>query len=79
MGVGRRGATVLTLAWRTRRAGAGWAVPLVAGLLAAQIGLGIATLLTGVALPIAAAHQLVGALLLAGVVTVAHRLGTRAR
>ena len=43
-----------------------------------QIALGIATLLSGVAIPIAAAHQAVAALLLGSVVWAAHGLGRRA-
>lgn len=44
------------------------------GALAAQILLGIMTLLTGVALPIAAAHQGMAAILLAALVWTAHRI-----
>ena len=43
-----------------------------------QILLGIATLETGVALPLAAAHQAVGALLVAATAWGAHRIGRRA-
>jgi cytochrome c oxidase assembly protein subunit 15 len=43
-----------------------------------QILLGIATLLSGVAIEIAVAHQAMAALLLASVVTAAHGLGRRA-
>ncbi len=43
-----------------------------------QILLGIATLLTGVAIEIAVAHQATAALLLASVVTAGHGLGTKA-
>jgi len=42
-----------------------------------QILLGIATVMTGVALPLAVAHQAVGALLLAATVWGAHELGER--
>jgi cytochrome c oxidase assembly protein subunit 15 len=42
----------------------------------AQISLGIATLLHGVPIPVAVAHQAVAALLLAAFVTGAHRLGS---
>ncbi|HEX8445397.1 MAG TPA: COX15/CtaA family protein [Sphingomonas sp.] len=65
----------VSLALRASRTGAGWALPLTIGLVAAQIALGIATLLTGVAIPIAAAHQAVAALLLATLVACAHRVG----
>lgn len=69
-------AAVLTLAYRTSRTGARWSLPLVGALVAAQIALGIATLLTGVLIPVAALHQLTGALLLGAVVLSAHRLGS---
>lgn len=70
-------AAALTLAIKARRR---WrAAPVVILLLVAlQIVLGIATLLSGVALPIAAAHQAVAVLLLASLVVAAHRLGKRA-
>jgi cytochrome c oxidase assembly protein subunit 15 len=42
-----------------------------------QISLGIATLLTGVAIPVAAAHQAMAVLLLAAILAAAHRLGER--
>jgi cytochrome c oxidase assembly protein subunit 15 len=47
---------------------------LIAGVLL-QIVLGIATVVTGVALPIAVGHQLAGAVLLGLAVAGAHRLG----
>ena len=46
---------------------------------AAQIGLGIATLLTGVELWIAVSHQAMAALLLASMVSAAHAIGRRNR
>ena len=49
----------------------------VAGITLLQIMLGIATVLTGVALPIAVGHQLIGATLLGATVIGAHRLGAR--
>lgn len=64
-------AGALLLGWRARM------LPLISFLVAIQIVLGIATLLTGVAIPIAVAHQAVAALLLAGLVLAAHRLGSR--
>jgi cytochrome c oxidase assembly protein subunit 15 len=56
----------------------GAAVPAIAlvGALTVQILLGIMTLLTGVALPIAAAHQGVAAILLACLVWCVHRTAT---
>lgn len=67
-------AAVLLLARRLKdRGAAGYAVAL-GGLVAVQIMLGIATVITGVAIPIAVAHQLAGALLLAVTVAAAHRL-----
>jgi cytochrome c oxidase assembly protein subunit 15 len=47
--------------------------------LGVQILLGIATVLSGVALPLAAAHQAVGALLVAATIWGAHVLGSRAK
>ena len=66
----------VSLALRAARTGASWALPLTIGLVALQIMLGIATLLSGVAIPIAAAHQAVAVLLLATLVCCAHRIGT---
>jgi len=45
--------------------------------LACQIALGIATLLSGVKIDVAVAHQAMAALLLASIVATAHALGTR--
>lgn len=63
------GAVVLALAWRTWRADlpgrAGRAAGLLAVMIAVQIALGIATLLSVVAIPLAAAHQ-GGALVVVG-------------
>ncbi len=50
----------------------------VTGLVTLQIFLGVATLLTGVKIDIAVAHQANAALLLIAAVTAAHRLGRRA-
>jgi heme a synthase len=47
----------------------------IIGITLLQIMLGIATVLTGVALPIAVLHQLIGATLLGAAVVGAHRLG----
>ncbi|MDB5686407.1 MAG: Heme synthase [Rhizorhabdus sp.] len=59
-----------------KAAGATGPVHAIATLIILQIMLGIATLMTGVAIPIAAAHQAVAALLLAAMVTAAHRIGS---
>ena len=63
-----------------RRARTDWpTAPLVVGsLVILQILLGIATLLSGVAISIAAAHQAIAVLLLAAIVRCAHALGSRA-
>ncbi|HEV2865710.1 MAG TPA: COX15/CtaA family protein [Allosphingosinicella sp.] len=61
-------------AWRRRLRGEGSA--LIAAV-AAQILLGILTLLSGVRIEIAVAHQGMAVLLLAAMVTAAHRLGER--
>lgn len=66
----------IALAVRAKRAG----VPrmwLIHALVTLQIALGISTLLSGVAIPIAVAHQLTAALLLAALVTAAHGLGSK--
>ena len=70
-------AAILWLGWRAWRGGHANAATLAVALLLLQIQLGIFTLLTGVELWIAAAHQGVAALLLAAVVLTAHRLGER--
>jgi len=49
----------------------------VAAAVTLQIVLGVATLLSGVELPIAVAHQAMAALLLAAIVVTSHRLGGR--
>ena len=67
------GAVALWLALR-RRGATGPSHALLA-LVVLQIGLGIATLLTGVAIPVAVAHQFVAALLLGAFVWAAHTLG----
>jgi len=71
-------AAVLSLAWAAHRAGVKGASHAIVTLVVIQIGLGIATLMSGVALPIAAAHQIVAALLLASVIWAAHGIGRRA-
>ncbi|WP_420141643.1 COX15/CtaA family protein [Sphingomonas sp.] len=67
---------VILLGLRAARAGGAGRATALAVLVAVQIALGIATLLTGVALPIAVAHQGVGALLLGLTVAAAHAVGT---
>ncbi|MFN3389159.1 MAG: COX15/CtaA family protein [Allosphingosinicella sp.] len=71
-------AAILWLGWNAWRQGHRDAATLAVALLLLQIQLGIFTLLTGVELWIAAAHQGVAALLLAAVILTAHRLGERA-
>jgi cytochrome c oxidase assembly protein subunit 15 len=67
-------AAILLMARRLMAGSAGLAFALIAGVLL-QIVLGIATVVTGVALPIAVGHQLAGAALLGLAVAGAHRLG----
>lgn len=71
-------AAAIYLAIRAKRAGVQrmW---LIHALVTLQILLGIATLLTGVAIPIAVAHQFTAALLLAALVVAAHGLGSKRR
>ncbi len=68
-------AAALWLAAHAARAGAVTRAGALLALVAIQIGLGIATLLSGVALPLAVAHQAVGALLLGAMVAAAHGVG----
>jgi cytochrome c oxidase assembly protein subunit 15 len=70
-------ALALWLAWRAWMRGFRGDAALLAGATAAQILLGILTLLSGVQIDIAVSHQGMAALLLAAMVTVAHRLGER--
>ncbi|PCG15551.1 MULTISPECIES: COX15/CtaA family protein [Sphingomonas] len=65
------------LAVRARRAGAPGVAAAVVALVAAQIVLGIATLLTGVQIVVAVAHQANAALLLIAAVSAAHVVGRR--
>lgn len=65
-------AGMIALAWRSRRiAGRGWGEVLVV-LVMLQIALGISTLLTGVAIGVAVAHQANAALLVIAAVGAAH-------
>jgi cytochrome c oxidase assembly protein subunit 15 len=68
------GAMVL-LALRLNRYGQRPLAFAIIALVVIQIALGIATLLSGVAIDIAVAHQAVGALILVACVIAAHRLG----
>ena len=73
-------AAAVALAVAARRTGAARPAMALLLLVALQIALGIATLLSGVALPLAVAHQATAALLLAAMVWAAHEVGlTRAR
>lgn len=68
-------AALLALAWRAHKAGVKGPTHAIAFFLTLQILLGIATLLTGVDIHVAVAHQAVGALLVGSVAWCAHRLG----
>jgi cytochrome c oxidase assembly protein subunit 15 len=70
---------LLWLAWRARHAGAPRAAMAVAGLVLLQIALGIATLLSGVDIVVAVAHQANAALLLIASVTAAHAASQHAQ
>jgi cytochrome c oxidase assembly protein subunit 15 len=72
-------AALLLLARRARHDGAAATARLLAGLVAVQIGLGIATLLSGVELWVAAAHQAVAALIVWAAVAAAHAAGRPGR
>ena len=67
----------LTLMRAARRRGATGPVRAIATLLVVQITLGVATLLTGVQIEIAVAHQAVAVLLLASLLWAAHSLGAK--
>src|SRR4051794_38592269 len=67
-------ALVAAIAWQRGRQRHAIALIVAIGL---QISLGIATLLTGVAIPIAASHQGMAVLLLATLLATSHRLGER--
>ncbi len=70
-------AGLAVLAFRARGLGArGWGAA-VLGLVILQIALGVATLLSGVALPIAVAHQANAALTLIAAIGAAHAIGQR--
>lgn len=65
-------AAALLVALRLWRAGAGWRALALGGAVGAQFTLGIATVLSGVAIPLGVAHQACGALLVAATVVAAH-------
>jgi cytochrome c oxidase assembly protein subunit 15 len=62
----------LVIATRLWAAGAGWRALALGGTVVAQFALGVATVLSGVAIPLGVAHQAMGALLVAATVTAAH-------
>ena len=70
-------AGLLWLAWRARLAGHGPVAAAVALLVTLQIALGIATLLSGVEIVVAIAHQANAALLLIASVMAAHAISTQ--
>jgi cytochrome c oxidase assembly protein subunit 15 len=69
------GAVAFVLVWRALQAKLDRSALLLATAISAQIGLGIATILSGVELWIGVAHQGMGALLLGALLFCAHRLG----
>ena len=70
-------AAAFLLAWTAWRRGHAVHAAAVVVAVVFQIQLGILTLLSGVHLPVAAAHQGMAALLLAAILAAAHRLGER--
>ena len=72
-------AAALVLAAQTWKRGFHGPASLLTGAVAAQIMLGIATLLSGVVIEIAVAHQAMAVLLLAAMLRAAHRLGSGER
>ncbi|KAB7646138.1 COX15/CtaA family protein [Polymorphobacter fuscus] len=65
-------ASALLIAVRLWRAGAGARALALGGLVVAQFALGVATVLSGVAIPLGVAHQACGALLVAATIWAAH-------
>jgi cytochrome c oxidase assembly protein subunit 15 len=65
-------ASALFIALRLWRAGAGVRALALGGAVLAQFALGVATVLSGVAIPLGVAHQATGALLVAATVWAAH-------
>jgi cytochrome c oxidase assembly protein subunit 15 len=70
-------AAAILLSWSAWKRGMYLAATAVSAGVLFQIALGIATLLTGVELWVAVAHQAMAALLLGAIVAAAHALGTR--
>ncbi|RVT40201.1 COX15/CtaA family protein [Sphingobium algorifonticola] len=70
---------LILLARRAKRAGARGASVALNASVGTQVLLGIATVLSGVALPLAALHQAVGALVVASTAWAAHAIGARKR
>ncbi len=68
-------AGAVTLALRARKAGATGPSHAILAAITLQIALGISTLLSGVFIPIAVAHQAMAALLLAAMIAATHRIG----
>jgi cytochrome c oxidase assembly protein subunit 15 len=62
----------LHIAVKLWKAGAGVRALALGGAVVAQFGLGVATILSGVAIPLGVAHQACGALLVAATVWAAH-------
>ncbi len=62
----------LHIAAKLWRQGAGWPALALGATVACQFALGVATILSGVALPLGVAHQAMGALLVAATVRAAH-------
>lgn len=71
-------AGLIVLARAAKRVGARRASVMIHSAFGTQILLGIATVMTGVSLPLAALHQLVGALLVMATIAGAHAIGRRA-
>ena len=72
-------ALLVLLARRAKAAGDGGASVMLNATVGTQIVLGIATVLSGISLPLAVAHQAVGALVLVASVWAAHSVGMAAR
>ncbi len=70
-------AALVVFARKVRRAGSRPASIAIHSAFGTQIILGIATVMSGIALPVAVAHQAVGALVLASTVWGAHVVGER--
>jgi cytochrome c oxidase assembly protein subunit 15 len=65
-------AAALLVAARLWQAGAGWRAIALGGAVLAQFALGVATVISGVAIPLGVAHQAMGALLVAATTVAAH-------